>query len=317
MNGLKVLAICSGLALSLSIQIEGSARAISFSPNGDNNAGSLKCEVPVKSMGNLPLRNGVANISGRVITVKAASEGFESPHTVLAGSVLRSEANLASEPPSVTGLALFLMGDFADYIDDGKTPDLIFCKDKKQVAGRILGIEGESISVKDASGQSVRLPLGAILYIRSPRVFVFKIVLKGKQAIEKDEAFQAEAVETSFRPTSTQRTLSGSVIPQNQKKDDDLLGPISPILPGQAAENFQSQYPSMGTSPPGLSGANMMGGMGAFNSMGGMGRGAGMQTAVPDSRDNSFDGYESADRFRTVKGKWGTQKITVPPGMLD
>ena len=287
----------AGLSLFLALLSIGpsGANPISFAPNGDNNAGKLKCDVPVSSLGKLPLRNGIASISGRVISIKAGSEFSETPRTVLVGSVLRSEANLG-DTPTVSGLALFLMGDYEGQIDDGSTPDLIFCKEK-HMEGRILGIEDETISVKLTTGQEQKIPLNAILYIRSPRVFVFKIGLKSKQALQKDTVFQAESGDVSFRPTAQARTLSGSIIPASEKKEDDGFGMSSgggmmnPAAGFSRVNNFNStSLDSNSVIPPG------------------------MKSAVPDQRNDSFDNGESADRFATVKTKYGKTKITVPPG---
>lgn len=272
------------------------ANPINFVPGGDSSAGKLKCEIPVSSLGKLILRKGSAVISDRVITIKSGSEISEAPRTVLVGSVLRTDANLTSEPPSITGLALFLMGDYEGQIDDGATSDTIFSKGK-QIEGRILGIEEDSISVKLATGQQQKIPLGAILYIRSPRVFVFKIALKSKDPLQKDVAFQAESADVSFRPTAQARTLSGSVIPQSEKKEeDDGFGGMS-----------------------GMGGMTSRGsGFGGMNSIGAPTSIAppGMKSAVPDSRDNYFDA-EERQRFGTVKTKWGKQQLTVPPGYLE
>mgnify|MGYP003387326638 FL=1 len=122
---LKTIALSVSLLISLSVH-ETVANPISFTPNGISNGGSVKCEVKVPTLGQLPVKNGSAAINGRVITFKAGSDFTEEPRTVLIGSVLRSEANLSSSPPSITGLALFLMGDWIEQIDDPSTADIIF-----------------------------------------------------------------------------------------------------------------------------------------------------------------------------------------------
>lgn len=299
------------------------ANPITFTPNGDNNAGNIKCEVPVNALGGMLLKSGTANISGKVISIKAGSAYIDTPRTVLVGSVLRTEANLSSSPPTVTGLALFLMGDWADQIDDQATQDTIFRKEG-HIEGRILGIENDSLSVKLQNGQQTRVPLASVLYIRSPRVYVFKIALKSKQALQKDAEFQADSTEASFRPTSTARTLSGSIIPQSEKKTDDGMGMMSPIGVGGMSGGGVNGLGGLPTGPSGLGGNNVVGGMGALggmNQMGGMGN-SGMnnsrlKTAVPNQNDNSFDDAEDSARFSTIKTKWGTQKLTLPPGILE
>ncbi len=278
------------------------AKPLTFTPTGDSNFGMVKCEVPVTSLGSMPLKSGTATISGKVITIKAGSAYIDEPRTVLVGSVLRSEANLTSDPQNITGIALFLMGDWVDQINDPSTADVIFRKDG-HVEGKILGIENDAVSVKMSNGTQQLISLSSILYIRSPRVFVFKIGLKTKVALQKDTVFQADSTDASFRPTSTARTLSGSVIPQSEKKDD---GNGMAKLGGGSFDGMNGAG--------GLGGANGFGSMNQFGSPGAL---TGARTAVPNQNDSSFDNGDDAARFSTIKTKWGTQKMMIPPGILD
>lgn len=298
------------MALSCALSTCFAASPVQFVPTGDSNAGSVKAELPLRALGKLPVINGSANISGRVITVKSSSEMGEAPHTVLAGSVLRTEANLSSNPPSITGLALFLMGDWASMLDDGSEADTIFCKNG-QLSGRIIGLENDGLSVKLSSGKDEKIPLASVLYLRSARVYVFKVTLKPKETLEKDSEFLADAIEASFRPTLNARNLSGSVISQEQKTESEF-GMMAPIKPPPAA--LRSVMPA--NTLPGLGGSNSMG-VSNFNTLNGMGAVNNAASRLDDPRDNSFDRGADSDRFSTVKTKWGTQKLTVPPGMLD
>jgi hypothetical protein len=281
------------------------ASPILFTPNGDNNAGSLKCEVPVRLLGDLPLKDGTATISGRVISVKAGSAYIEIPRTVLVGSVLRTEANFTSSPPSITGIALFLMGDWQSQIDDGTVKDMIFCKEGHQ-EGRILGIENDSLSV-NVNGRPGHIPLSSVLYIRSPRVFVFKIALSDKQPVQKDAVVQAEATETSFRPTATARTLSGSVIPANERRED---GMESIAGPGGSAATPISRF----SGPPGLGAENTLNGLNSMQPTNNVMRPG---ASGPNPMNDSIDNGEEAARFSTIHTKWGDQRLNLPPGILD
>lgn len=217
------------------------AAPISFSPNGISNSGAVKTEVSLKSLGDIATKNGSASINGRVITIKASPEFVDAPHTVLIGSVLRSEANLSSTPPSVTGIALFLMGDWMEQIDDPSTADIVF-RSNGQVQGRILGLENDSISLKKADGTQEKIPLNAILYLRSPRVFVFRIDIASKAPLEKDSVFQADAISTTFRPTAAARIMSGSIIKKpEQAQDATATGALSGAKPGTPNAFFEDE----------------------------------------------------------------------------
>ena len=242
------------------------AGPISFTPNGISNCGAIKGEVKVNALGGLSVKNGVATINGRVITLKACSEYTDTPQTVLIGSVLRSEANPTSSPPSVTGLALFLLGDWIEQVDDPTNPDVIF-RSNGQIQGRIIGIENDALAMKRADGKQEAVPLNSILYLRSPRVFVFKIDLRTKDALEKDSAFQAIAHDASFRPTAAARSMSGSVIPEKAAQEQHTLGnpsgtkAITPLsvfddeeaAPAQPNFGQPARKHSRMTLPPGLS----------------------------------------------------------------
>lgn len=300
----KYRALAFVFAFSLST-LAAQAGSIVFTPNGDSNAGSLKCDVAVSSLGNLPLKSGLANISGKVITIKSGSAFVDAPRTVLIGSVLRTESNLTSQPPNITGLALFLMGDWQDQLDDG-SKDMIFCRENR-VEGKILGIENDSISV-GVNGAPQRIPLASVLYIRSPRVFVFKIALKSGKPLQKDSVIQAETADASFRPTATARSLSGSVIPLSERNNDDPLSGLTSNRPGPAA-NAAGAMHSLGLEGDNVMPANpgAMPGMGNFNRPG---------TAVPNQNNDSFDDGEDARRFSTIHSRYGDTRMTVPPGML-
>lgn len=259
--------LCSLTAL-ITLAPMANAGPVSFTPNGISNCGAIKGEVNVKALGSLAVKGGVATINGRVITLKACSEYTETPQTVLIGSVLRSEANPTSSPPSVTGLALFLLGDWIEQIDDPTNHDVIF-RSNGQVQGRIIGIENDSIALRRADGKQELVPLNSVLYLRSPRVFVFKIDLRTKEALEKDSAFQAIAHDASFRPTAAARSMSGSVIPekQAQEQQNSALGNLSGAKTASPMSVFEDEadsgsQPSFGlptkkppkmTLPPGMS----------------------------------------------------------------
>ena len=285
------------------------ATPIVFTPSGDTNTGNLKCDVPIGSLGSMLLKSGSANISGRVVTIKAGSAYIDAPRTVLIGSVLRTEANLSSDPPNVTGLALFLMGDWKDQFDDGNTKDMIFRKEG-HIDGRILGLEDDVLSV-NVNGIPQNIPLSSILYIRSPRVFVFKISLKTRQPLPKDAVIQADAGEVSFRPTSTARTLSGSVIQPSDRKENAMTSLMGGLAPGGGGG-----LAGMTGGVPGLGGGNVMGGMGGVPGPG-MNTMNRPQSAVPNPQDDSLDDGEEAARFSQVKTKYGTEKLSLPPGILD
>ncbi len=287
----KAIALVAACTFSI---LAAQASPITFSPGGDNSTGSLKCEVSIDSLGNLALKSGSASISGRVITIKAASAYIDSPRTVLIGSVLKTEANLTSDPPNITGLALFLMGDWQNQIDDGITKDMIFRKDG-HLDCRILGIENDSLSV-NINGIPQRIPLDSVLYIRSPRVFIFKIVLGRQQPLQKDTVIQAESTNSSFRPTATARTLSGSVIPPGDKKDDGLGG----LMSKRGGEDEST----------GIGGTSSMPGLPGLNTLNRP------SSAVHNQWDDSQDDWADANRFYTVHTRWGDQKLTLPPGIL-
>ncbi len=294
-------------AATLSALPAQAATPIVFTPSGDSNTGNLKCEVPVGSLGSMLLKSGSANISGRVVTVKAGSAYIDTPRTVLIGSILRTEANLTSDPPNVTGLALFLMGDWKDQFDDGNTKDMIFGKDG-HIDGRILGLEDDVLSV-NVNGIPQRIPISSILYIRSPRVFVFKISLKSQQPLKKDTVIQADAGEVSFRPTSTARTLSGSVIQPSDRKENEMTS----LMGGHGGPG--GGLAGM-TGVPGLGGGNVMGGMGGVPGPG-MNTMNRPQSAVPNPQDDSLDDGEEAARFSRIQTKYGSEKMSLPPGILD
>lgn len=217
--------VAATIGLSLFSQWCCFAGEVSFTPIGDANAGTLKGEAPLPLLGGLPLRHGTVVINDKVVSIKCAPEEFsETPRTVLAGSVLRAESTSSGPNSSMTGLAVFLMGEWMQHLDDSNVPDVLF-RNEGQVRGRIIGRDGDNVIVQTAEGTERKVPLSTVLYIRSPRVFVFTIQAKNKGAVEKDTPFSAVSVSSTFRPTSTPRSVSlSSVVPKKPGEEGDLAG---------------------------------------------------------------------------------------------
>lgn len=225
------------------------ASPASFTPGSGSDNGYIKCTVPLSAIGGLPLKNGSAIINGRVITIKGAPEYSDEPETMLAGSVLRAEANTNATPCYLTGLVCFLMGSSLPLIDDNATPDMVFRNDG-HIQGRILGVENNDIILAIA-GKQERIDLSSVLYIRSPRVFVLKINTKGNQKLDKDSPFLVDAESASLRPTSSPRSVSlGSIIPQKKPEESIDLGnlsgtkPLTPLSFFEQADDAITKNPS-------------------------------------------------------------------------
>jgi hypothetical protein len=237
--------ILCGALLSMSLSC-GNVLAgdVSFVPIGDSNAGILKGEAPISMLGTIPLRNGTVVLNDKVAVVKAAGDFSDTARTVLAGSVLRTEANHSDQ--TLTGIVVFLMGEWIRQIDDFSTPDVIFRNDG-QIRGRIIGRDGDNLVLQSANGTKREIPLATMLYIRSPRVFVFNLKTKGATAMEKDTPFNGTVLHATFRPTGSPRAISlSSVVPH--PVEDDGASSNSALSPAQLFE--QDELP---TAAPGNS----------------------------------------------------------------
>ncbi|MBY0547140.1 MAG: hypothetical protein K2W95_07590 [Candidatus Obscuribacterales bacterium] len=226
-----------------------SAGEVSFVPSGDSNAGTLRGDAPLPLLGGLPLRNGTVVINDKVVSIKCAPDEFsETPRTVLAGSVLRTESTVNGANSSMTGLVVFLMGEWMQHLDDPNAPDVLF-RNEGQVRGKIIGRDGDNVIVQTAEGAEKRVALSTVLYIRSPRVFVFTIQAKNKGPVEKDTPFNAVSVSSTFRPTSTPRSVSlSSVVPRKPGEEELSSGkPASAMSPSELFE--QDELPAATPMP--------------------------------------------------------------------
>lgn len=217
-----LLFLASALAsvISCSAPCEVLSSELSFIPSGDSNTGAVKGEVPLPLLGGLPLKNGSAVINDKVVALKCAPDELsDAPRTVLAGSILRTESTVNGNSSSITGLVVFLMGEWMSQIDDQTQLDVIFRKEG-QVRGRIIGREADNIILQTAEGSQRKVPLSTVLYIRSPRVFVFTVQARNKGKVENDSPYVAEAVTSTFRPTATPRSVSlSSVVPHKEGEE--------------------------------------------------------------------------------------------------
>lgn len=221
-----------------------SAAEVNFVPNGDSNSGVVKGEAPVNMLGTMPLRNGSLVLNDKVASLKAATDFAEAPRTLLAGSVLRTEATGSGGNASVTAVIMFLMGEWMRLIDDESQIDVIF-KTDGQVRGRILGRDGDAIVVQQPDGKQRPVPLATVLYIRSPRVFVFTAKARLKAPVEKDSPFSAEVTSASIRPTGAPRSISlSSVVPRPAGEDAPPGTGNSALSPVQFFEDEELPAPA-------------------------------------------------------------------------
>ncbi len=247
---MKTLRFLAAATLLLSNCSFCSASELSFVPNGDSNAGVVKGEVPLSFLGAVPLRGGSVVLNDKVVSVKAIPEYGDSLRTVLAGSVLRAEATTSGANTSITGIVIFLMGEWMRHIDDESQVDVIF-KSDGQIRGRIIGREGDALVVQLADGTRRQVPLATMLYLRSPRVFVFTMKGSGKSTMDKDSGLIADISSANFRTTSTPRAVSlSSVVPRPQEASSGNGG-LSPSqlfeqdeLPGLKPAAKQPYVPS-------------------------------------------------------------------------
>lgn len=240
-----IAAVIVGLFLSAPLNC--SAGEVSFVPIGDANAGTLRGDAPLALLGGLPLRNGSVVINDKVVSIKCTPEEFgETPRTVLAGSVLRAESTASGANSSMTGLVVFLMGEWIQHLDDPNAPDVLF-RNEGQVRGKIIGRDGDNVIVQTADGAEKKVALSTVLYIRSPRVFVFTIQAKNKGVVEKDTPFNATSISSTLRPTSTPRSVSLSSVVPRKPGEEEPGKPASAMSPLELFE--QDELPAATPMP--------------------------------------------------------------------
>lgn len=192
---------------------------LTFTPDSDAKPSSLNCEVSVEKIGAVSLNRGTAAIQGDKIEIKAVAGEYLPAQPILAGFILKIEADPYAKPPEVTGLAYFQSGNMLRNFDEPQVPDLIF-KHDGAITGRIIGCRGYDMQIIRPDGRTAQIDVSAIKFIRSPRAFVFRIPITSTTALPESSSFEAEAASAVFKNSAPQRTLPfSSVIPSRQNKE--------------------------------------------------------------------------------------------------
>lgn len=176
-------------------------------------SGSLSCAIPVERLSGVDLPNGFAIIHGDKIVIKAPDDYYGEPSEVLAGHVFKVEIDSNASPFTVSGLAYFNSGPALSRLDPFGRSDLIFTH-SGTVQGRIKDfLKDGSLVVSTLGRRSRTVDARSIIYMRSPRAFVFTVKAAGSESPDLIQPFQGRVISGELKPTGAQTIFaSRSVI---------------------------------------------------------------------------------------------------------
>ena len=198
------------------------AAQVNYTPGGTGTAyGAVVTKIPLDKLGSITLPRGRAYINGNQIEVTIIPEYQFDRRTILSGLTFNTRVVPSEKQNLISGIAYFNDGEWLEYIDDQKAPDLLQT-DQGFVSGRITGIDNDHMQIDMHDGTRREIPLASISDIRSPRAFLFTVPLTPSDELAKSIAqgqpFQTESSQISMRPAAKIYRLAAL------KKDEDLKG---------------------------------------------------------------------------------------------
>jgi hypothetical protein len=213
---LTVTLVACGLFIAgLALSQPAIAWPLKFYPNGDGNAGYVRCAIPVTAVGSQVLSSAKAVIEGRRISINQGSS------SLLSGIVIRAEYSQQASGLGIKGLVFFNDGSLLSDLDDATVDDLVFRSDGS-VTGRITGIGVNGLSIRKATGEVVSMEMPNVYFIRSPKAFTFATNDDRASQPQGTNPFTAEVPALTFKATSSRRSYSMTSIVPHKDDDDDL-----------------------------------------------------------------------------------------------
>ena len=183
--------------------------------------GTISCVAPISNVSGVVLQDGVLVIQGVNIAVRTSVDA-NNTYDVLVGKVVRSEVVPDSNNGQVTVLAVFTGGTLIRQFDDPCQEELVF-RNNGALTGRIADVNDSSLSVIFKDKTINNISFASVLYVRSPRAFVFNIALCQPGSTKSGDSFKANIEGVLVKPTTAKRVVEvSSVAPKAIDSDSEF-----------------------------------------------------------------------------------------------
>lgn len=189
------------------------AATIQFAPAGAAGEGTFVGEVTADKIGKLKLNHGTIAVKGNLVDVLVAGVDPTQKKTVLSGVVYKNRVVGSGSHAKLEGGCFFTSGTAINEIDDPNCEEMIDIADGGVVAGHVVAINHEEVTVEQKNGERRRIAMATVVKIHSPRAFTFSIAIAAVAgaAIATGTAFSATGDQMSFCPTITAKAAAPHV----------------------------------------------------------------------------------------------------------
>jgi hypothetical protein len=223
----------SGLKTALSLVIAAccasasEAASLRYYPGTD--APLLNLNMPLSTIGNLPLPNGRLELVANEVHIDAVPEGLFDSRVVITGVIVHTTP-VEESSTSMRALVYFYAGNWLNSLHSRPISELIHTVDGKIYDGQIVGGDDKSLSLKRPDKTVVTMEFKQIAAIDSPRAFWLDMPLRNVHSTSGYMVGQTFSAD--FAPTVGTRN---ALVASNSMMHPYLLGDERGIKKGSLA----------------------------------------------------------------------------------
>jgi len=215
------------LGLSACCATAGDAASLRSYPGTD--APLLNLNMPLNSIGNLPLPNGRLELVANEVHIDAVPEGLFDSRVVITGVIVQTTP-IDEKSSSMHALVYFYAGTWLNSLHVRPMSELIHTVDGKIYDGQIVGGDEKSLSIKRPDKTVATIDFRQIGSIDSPRAYWLNIPLRD---VHSTSGYMvAQTYSADFAPTVSTRN---TVLASNSMMHPFLLGDERGIKNGSLA----------------------------------------------------------------------------------
>jgi hypothetical protein len=191
------------LLLSTSICLGNAALAetVSFTPEAvGTSTGNFVGQIPIASIGNLKLPQGLAVFDGHTIEIDAVPDWLFDRDAVLTGAVIHASMTASGANAIIKGLVFFNAGSWIRNLAAPLARDTIRTTSGGTVAGTVQAIMPDGLEILQLSGGRRKVLFSEIESITSPRAFNFAASADSLKIDPASRSFQGQSLQIAFVP---------------------------------------------------------------------------------------------------------------------
>ncbi|HEY9716710.1 MAG TPA: hypothetical protein V6C69_04545 [Trichormus sp.] len=167
--------VALSLAIAASCASAGQAANLRYYPGTDSPL--LNLNMPLSTIGNLPLPNGRLELVANEVHIEAVPEGLFDSRVVITGVIVHTTP-VDEKSTSMRALIYFYAGNWLDSLHTRPISELIHTINGKIYDGQVVGGDDKSLSVRRPDKTVISVDFRQIASIDSPRAFWLDMPLR-------------------------------------------------------------------------------------------------------------------------------------------